>query len=121
MHLLDELLYGTEYTTKYGSDHDFTKVADAVEKGTLNVALRPHEDGGIVIESLHVAPKHRGKGLASALIELIKQKYPGDVWVKARPFGDMPMTIEQLEAFYSRHGFKKVDNKDNMLYKPVEK
>ena len=94
----------------------YQKLLDAFEKGDVTVSVSPLF-GGVRVSNLFVAPELRGKGIASSLLELIKENSRGPVWIKPGPFGDMPLTTQQLTTFYEKLGFKKVDNRDNMVYR----
>jgi hypothetical protein len=79
----------------------------------------PHKEGkGYVIEKLYVPEGERGKGAARAKLQEIKKQYKGEpLWIRPRPFGDMPMSLGKLKGFYESEGFQVVDKKDNMLLK----
>lgn len=105
---------------------EFDKIAKASGKPKddpiSEYELRKDGKGGLIIEKFWVHPACRGKGIAGRMLEQIKRDHPGTTLrLRARPFGDMPMTIEQLRKFYEKHGFKVVDNKDNMIYIPEKK
>jgi predicted GNAT family acetyltransferase len=92
-----------------------------LKKASASATLRRHESGGIAIEKLHVPPEERGKGKARELLSQIKDKYKGaSLWIRPRPFGDMPVSIDQLKSFYESEGFRTVDGRDNMLLKTAQ-
>lgn len=84
-------------------------------KTAASAELVPHPKGGHSIEKLHVPPEERGKGAARKLIQELKKKASGPLWIRPRPFEDMPMSIDQLKSFYESEGFRAVDGKDNMF------
>ena len=73
------------------------------------------------LERLSVDADHRGKGLARKLIQAAVKHAPGDVTIKPRPFGDMPMSIKDLKALYKSEGFTESDSRDNMVYTKTAK
>lgn len=81
-----------------------------------SVRLTPVK-GGKALEQLRVDHEYRGKGLARRLIQLAKEQEPGNLYIKPRPYGDMPMSVHKLKAFYASEGFETVDDKDNMMLK----
>ena len=62
-------------------------------------------NGDHEIKYIWTAPKHRGQGLASSLIEKAKAKFP--VLVAFLEDDGTGLTVEQMEEWYKRHGFKK--------------
>jgi len=93
-------------------------VGPAVKTAAATATLRPHEAGGIAIEKLSVPAGERGQGKARELISYIKDKYKGaNIHIRPRPFGDMPMSIDQLRSFYESEGFRATDGRDNMMLK----
>ena len=93
----------------------FTKDGKVAASALLRESLS--ENGGNHLERLHVAPAHRGKGLARLLLKEAKERATKDLYIKPRPFGDMPATIGALKKLYRSEGFKDADDKDNMVYK----
>jgi N-acetylglutamate synthase-like GNAT family acetyltransferase len=59
--------------------------------------LKPHEDGSVELASIAVAPAYRGQGVARALIEY---------WLAHSPRPLYLMCRSELEAFYTRFGFR---------------
>ena len=57
------------------------------------------------IAYIRTAMEYRGQGLASKLIEKAKLKYP--VLVAFLDDDGTGLTVEQMEAWYKRHGFKR--------------
>lgn len=97
---------------------ELEKIAEAEEAASYRVS--PSSKGGWVIEELYVPTVLRGKGVATKILREIKKNYHGKLWIRPRPFGDMPMDIDQLKKFYEKEGFKVVDKKDNMVYIPED-
>jgi hypothetical protein len=84
----------------------------------VKVNIEPHPEGkGVVIKALRIPKGERGQGKARAIIRSIKDAYPNDqIWIRPRPYGDMPVPIDVLKKFYESEGFKVVDGKDNMVF-----
>lgn len=77
-------------------------------------------DDGFNIERLQVEPEHRGQGHARALLKELKQWTAKPLYIRPRPFGDMPAGIESLKKFYKSEGFEVVDGKDTMKFKTAD-
>jgi GNAT superfamily N-acetyltransferase len=90
---------------------DGKEVASALLRKSLSVNGENH------LERLHVDPAHRGQGLARLLLQEAKKRATKDLYIKPRPFGDMPASIEALKKLYRSEGFTEADDKDNMVYK----
>jgi GNAT superfamily N-acetyltransferase len=93
----------------------FTKDGKVAASALLRESLS--ENGGQHLEKMHVVPEHRGKGLARMLLQEAKKRATKDLYIKPRPFGDMPATIDALKKLYRSEGFKGIDDKDNMVFK----
>ena len=62
-------------------------------------------NGDFEIKYLRTSPEYRGRGFASTLIEKAKAKFPSLVaFIDDDGTG---LTVEQMEQWYRRHGFKK--------------
>lgn len=88
-------------------------------------SLRVWEDGA-TFYSLHTDKTMRGKGLAKKVVRAVRKwadrkNCPVVLWVG--PFLDKPMSAEQLEAFYSKMGFRVFQRDRNvwMGYHPERK
>jgi len=93
------------------------------DKVLAKAVLSPDSEGsgGHVLETLHVPPESRGKGLARDLLRRIKSQHKsGHLYVRPRPFGDMPMSIDALKKFYESEGFEAIDKRDKMRLKTAE-
>lgn len=107
----------TEYTVS---------VSPSSEGGTLIRALQGKEElGSARLEDvtagkelcrLQVATGYRGQGVARALLRAALRSTKEDVYIKPRPFGDMPLSVDALKGLYASEGFTGIDDKDNMVY-----
>lgn len=102
-------------------DQDLSEGIKTASDGT-KVNIEPHPEGmGVVIKALHIPKGARGQGKARAIIRSIKAAYPHDqIWIRPRPYGDMPVPIDVLKKFYESEGFQVVDGKDNMVFEKQE-
>jgi len=91
----------------------------AGEAEVASARLEP-VSGGQELCRLQVAEGHRGRGLARALLRAGVQQADGDLYIKPRPFGDMPASIEDLKSLYASEGFTEIDDKDTMVYSREE-
>jgi predicted GNAT family acetyltransferase len=83
--------------------------------------LDPRQEGeGFTIERLEVPAEHRGQGHARTLLKEIKQWTSKPLFIRPRPFGDMPADIPALKKFYSDEGFVEIDGKDTMKLKTAD-
>jgi GNAT superfamily N-acetyltransferase len=93
---------------------------EGVKTAAATATLRRTDDG-IAIEKLSVPREERGQGKARKLLSYIKDRYKGaSIYIRPRPFGDMPMSIDQLKGFYESEGFQAVDGRDNMVLKTAQ-
>lgn len=77
-----------------------------------NVAYIEHafRNKQFVLGGIWVAPQYRGKGIAHSILRvLVEAADDADLSVELyhEPFGNEGLRIEELEAFYNRHGFTK--------------
>lgn len=69
----------------------------------ITIKFLPSGDHEIAYIRTHL--EHRGKGYASRLLEKAKTKYP--VLVAFLEDDGTGLTIDQMEEWYKRHGFKR--------------
>lgn len=70
---------------------------------------------------MKVDPAARGQGVAKALIgEALRQHAGKELRLRAKPYDDEPLSVEQLQALYSRFGFTPYDDEGRMV-RPVDK
>jgi len=62
------------------------------------------------ITKLWVHPKVRKQGLAKKLLDHVKKTYNKPIFVKAWPFDDEEVKIDQLIAMYKKAGFEEAHN-----------
>lgn len=62
--------------------------------------IKPHRDGSKELASIATTQNYRGRGVASAIIKLLLDEHPGDLYLTCR---------ESLGPFYERFGFQKID------------
>jgi GNAT superfamily N-acetyltransferase len=112
----------SEYTKKgdNDSDRDVQRI-DVHHKGK-NVGFQtyhPGSDGDYVwVKSLYVDPKHRGKGVATLLMDEVERKNKGkELRLRARPFRDKSMSADELKEIYGRRGYVQYDDKNRMVKK----
>ena len=75
------------------------------------VDLCPYEDG-LIITRINVPELSRGKGIGSALLnEVLREADKTNTTLYLEILSSGPLSYDQLEAWYKRHGFK-----GNMLY-----
>jgi GNAT superfamily N-acetyltransferase len=96
-------LYGatgeTARRTYYRNEHD-------------NVAYVEHalENKRFLLGGIWVTPRYRGNGYAHSILRvLVKAADEADLSIELyhEPFGEEGLSVEDLEAFYNRHGFTK--------------
>ncbi len=102
------------------SDNSFLRIASPEGMVLASAVLReaPQPFSGRALEQLYVEPAYRGQGFARALIQEAKLAAEGPLYIKPRPFGDMPASIEALRQFYTKEGFVPVDNRDTLVFVP---
>lgn len=70
------------------------------------------------LKGMYVAPSHRGTGLGHKLmVAAIEDNTGKELRLRAKPFEDKPLSGQQLQKFYSKHGFKTYDEKGRMKRK----
>jgi len=62
--------------------------------------IKPHGDGSRELASIAVIPERRGQGIARQIIEHLLERETGVVYLTCR---------SQLESFYARFGFRRID------------
>jgi len=73
-------------------------------------------EGGVWLKGLKVDPQYRSRGIAKKLLQIALNKYKGqDLRLRAKPYADEPLSMEQLQTFYLEFGFKPYDNEGRML------
>lgn len=129
-HIDDDYIHITPDQTKHGSvafpegyatstrsddEHPGGTVVD-VHHGGKNVAWLSYLPKGdhTHIESMYVAPNHRGKGLAHSLLKETIAANPGELRLRARPFKDESASTDDLKKLYQQHGFVSSDNEGRM-------
>jgi DNA-directed RNA polymerase beta subunit len=106
---------GYATSTRYDDEHSGGTVVD-VHHGGKNVAWLSYRPKGdhTHIESMYVAPDHRGKGLAHSLLKETIAANPGELRLRARPFKDESASTDDLKKLYQQHGFVSSDNEGRM-------
>lgn len=106
---------GYETSTRADDEHPGGTVVDVHHK-EKNVAWLSYQPKGdhTHIESMYVAPDHRGKGLAHSLLKETIAANPGELRLRARPFKDESTSTDALKKLYQRHGFVSSDNEGRM-------
>jgi N-acetylglutamate synthase-like GNAT family acetyltransferase len=90
-------LIGTVHINPMGLDwHRFIIAVDG--SGTLLGCgqLKPHTGGTVELASIAVEPRHRGKGIARAIIERLLAGAPRPLYLTCR---------SSLQSFYNKWGF----------------
>jgi N-acetylglutamate synthase-like GNAT family acetyltransferase len=67
--------------------------------------VKPHSDGSRELASIAVRPKWRGRGVASEIIRRLMADDVPPLWLMCR---------SNLEGFYSRYGFARIEDPDRM-------
>jgi GNAT superfamily N-acetyltransferase len=80
-----------------------------------NVAYIEHalENQRFVLGGIWVAPQYRGKGFAHNILRVLVQAADqADISIALyhEPFGEEGLKMDELEAFYNRHGFSRHDS-----------
>ena len=88
-------------------------------KGVVaSAVLAPRDkEEGFTVEKLEVPSEHRGQGHARTMLKELKQWTAEPLFIRPRPYGDMPADIEALKKLYSSEGFEVIDGKDTMKLK----
>lgn len=79
-----------------------------------NVAYIEHalKNKRFVLGGIWVAPQYRGKGMAHKILRaLVEAVDETDLSIELyhEPFGEEGLAMSELEAFYNRHGFTRLD------------
>ncbi len=72
------------------------------------------------IEALQIDPDYRRRGIARTLLNYMLRllgDWDKPVYIKAAPYNDEPMNLEQLMKFYSSFGFEDLNDNGYMLLK----
>ncbi len=69
--------------------------------------IKSHGDGSRELASIAVVPSHQGRGIARQIIEALIAQEPGTLYLTCR---------NQLEPFYTRFGFRKIERDEMPPY-----
>ncbi len=69
--------------------------------------IKSHGDGSRELASIAVVPSHQGRGIARQIIEALIAQEPGTLYLTCR---------HQLEPFYTRFGFRKIERDEMPPY-----
>jgi amino-acid N-acetyltransferase len=69
--------------------------------------IKPHPDGSQELASIAVVPEWRGQGIARALITVLLDQHPQELYLTCR---------SSLGVFYERFGFHKIEQEDMPPY-----
>ena len=75
------------------------------------------------ISSVEVPQEHRGQGHARALMRKVCQEADLNhmaLLLEVEPYGDEPMTTEQLAYWYERLGFKVIQPSPLVMVRPAQ-
>ena len=102
-------LYEASYPNAFSNDPSSRILASA----HVRVEVTPMY-GGIRIDELEAGSRGQGEGTkALRFLTGLADKHGVSLFLQAHPFGDEHMSLEALERFYRRHGFRPDDEEDN--------
>jgi GNAT superfamily N-acetyltransferase len=102
-------LYEASYPNALSSDPSSRILANAKAR----VEVTPMH-GGVHIDELEAGSRGQGAGTeAMRFLTELADKHGVSLFLQAHPFGDERMSLEALERFYRRHGFRSDDEEDN--------
>lgn len=91
---------------------------DGKPAGSVIIRKDSTTAGGHLLERLDVSKDVIGQGIGGRIIETVKEKYPGTIRLRARPFGHKSLSRDKLKKFYRSHGFKDESiTEDKMILK----
>lgn len=110
--------YRLEHEKKEKNKIPFDKFLITSNGEEVGSVLVKQKEFGLTVLSLKVSREHRGKGLAKLLLQTVCEYFNNnDLYIRANPFGDAPISREKLYVLYEKYGFKEFGEEKRMVRK----